>query len=97
MAARLVPDYRNTSYFRVMSSIEKYHSHKGKTQIASWIAKVMRDHFRSPWTTNAVLAALFALFLTAVQTYFAVFPHTDKCQKSICNYLKNSTLKSNGG
>ncbi|CAL5420732.1 unnamed protein product [Camellia sinensis] len=97
MAAGLVPDYRNTSYFCVMSSIEEYHSRKGKTRIASWIAEVMCDHFRSPWTAIAVLAALFAIFLTTIQTYFAAFPRTDKCQESICNYLKNSMLKSNGG
>ncbi|GMP86576.1 hypothetical protein CsSME_00039303 [Camellia sinensis var. sinensis] len=93
MAAGLVPDYRNSNYFSVMPSIEEYHSHKGKTRIASWIAEVMRDHFRSPWTAIAVLAALFAFFLTAVQTYYAAFPRTDKES----NYLENSTLKSNGG
>ncbi|KAI7998317.1 UPF0481 protein [Camellia lanceoleosa] len=97
MAAGLVPDCRNTCYLKVKLRIEEYHSHKGKTKIATWISEVMRDHFRSPWTAIAVLAALFALLLTAVHTYFAVFPRTDKCQESICNYLKNNTLQSNGG
>ncbi|CAL5351831.1 unnamed protein product [Camellia sinensis] len=75
MAAGLVPDYRNTCYFEVKLRIEEYHSHKGKTKIATWISEVMRDHFRSPWTAIAVLAALFALFLTAVNTYFTAFRH----------------------
>ncbi|CAL5420720.1 unnamed protein product [Camellia sinensis] len=59
MAAGLVPD---TSYFRVMSSIKQYHSHKGKIRIASWIVEVMRNHFRSPWPAIAVLAALLLFF-----------------------------------
>ncbi|KAL7194541.1 hypothetical protein ACSBR1_034882 [Camellia fascicularis] len=74
MAAGLVPDCRNTCYSKVKLRIEEYHSHKGKTKIATWISEVMRDHFRSPGTAIAVLAALFAFFFTTVQTYFAAFP-----------------------
>ncbi|KAL7169171.1 hypothetical protein ACSBR2_034251 [Camellia fascicularis] len=78
MASGLVPDCRDTTYIWVKSRIEEYHSHKRKTQIASWISEVMRDHFRSPWTAIAVIAAGFALFLTAVQTYFTIFPYSAK-------------------
>ncbi|CAL5420725.1 unnamed protein product [Camellia sinensis] len=48
MAAGLVPDYRNTNYFCIMSSIEEYHNHKRKTWIASWISEMTSEYFRSP-------------------------------------------------
>ncbi|KAA8517206.1 hypothetical protein F0562_017542 [Nyssa sinensis] len=41
----------------------------------AWLNEVIRDYLRSPWTIIAFLAGIFLLFLTAVQTYFAAFPH----------------------
>ncbi|KAA8517210.1 hypothetical protein F0562_017538 [Nyssa sinensis] len=41
----------------------------------TWLNEVIHDYLRSPWTIIAILAGIFLLFLTAVQTYFAAFPH----------------------
>ncbi|PON52317.1 hypothetical protein PanWU01x14_210280 [Parasponia andersonii] len=41
---------------------------------AIWMAQVYHEHFSSPWTVMAFLAALIVLSLTAVQTWFAIQP-----------------------
>ncbi|KAA8517221.1 hypothetical protein F0562_017527 [Nyssa sinensis] len=43
----------------------------------AWFNEVLHDYLRSPWTIIALLAGIFLLFLTAVQSYFAAFPHPD--------------------
>ncbi|KAG9441578.1 hypothetical protein H6P81_017432 [Aristolochia fimbriata] len=38
-----------------------------------WWAKLLTDYFGNPWTILSVIAAIFLLILTAVQTFFSVF------------------------
>ncbi|XP_062119535.1 uncharacterized protein LOC133834021 [Humulus lupulus] len=39
-----------------------------------WLAEAYSNHFSSPWTTIAFVGAAVALFLTAVQTWYAIHP-----------------------
>ncbi|KAF7146063.1 hypothetical protein RHSIM_Rhsim04G0109500 [Rhododendron simsii] len=47
IATGLVPEDMK-SYADVKKNIEIYHTHVGRTQIATWVSKVMRSYFRSP-------------------------------------------------
>ncbi|KAE8098670.1 hypothetical protein FH972_016714 [Carpinus fangiana] len=60
------------AYKDVKFKIQKYYKSKWLT----WMAQVRHDHFSSPWTIIAFLGVLLALALTAVQAWFAVFPHS---------------------
>ncbi|CAI9779517.1 unnamed protein product [Fraxinus pennsylvanica] len=68
IAIDLVPDLY--VYADTMQQIEDHCQNKGLVWMAEWL----HDHFSSPWTILAFLGAIFALFLTVVQTYFAIFP-----------------------
>ncbi|CAA2966330.1 Hypothetical predicted protein [Olea europaea subsp. europaea] len=54
----------------VKTKIEKHCSSKGKT----WFAELIHTHFHSPWTFTALLAAIFLLCLTFLQTYYTMNP-----------------------
>ncbi|RVW20188.1 UPF0481 protein [Vitis vinifera] len=56
------------AYKEVKTSIQKHYDKRVNT----WIAQGLHDHFRSPWTFMAFIAAVLILFLTAVQTYYAL-------------------------
>ncbi|CAI9779508.1 unnamed protein product [Fraxinus pennsylvanica] len=58
-------------YEDLMLQIQKHCESKAKV----WMAECIHDHFSSPWAFLAFLGAIFVIFLTAVQTYFAVFSH----------------------
>ena len=42
---------------------------------AIWMAQVYHEHFSSPWTVLALLAAGIVLSLTTIQTWYAVHPN----------------------
>ncbi|XP_057983273.1 UPF0481 protein At3g47200-like [Malania oleifera] len=69
IATDLVPNMNTYDY--VSSHIGTYYSQKWK----SWTAEVLHDHFSSPWTAIAFLAAVLAISLSAVQTYFTVLSY----------------------
>ncbi|KAA8518031.1 hypothetical protein F0562_015505 [Nyssa sinensis] len=62
IGADLVP--QSDIYMPVKIKIYNYLESKGRAKVATWLAEVSRDHFRSPWTTIAVFAAFFAIALT---------------------------------
>ncbi|KAJ1413624.1 hypothetical protein SESBI_19447 [Sesbania bispinosa] len=55
-------------YILVKHQIEKHYTNKWKT----WLAQAYNTHFNSPWAMIAFSAALLALVLTFIQTWFAV-------------------------
>ncbi|XP_034706328.1 UPF0481 protein At3g47200-like [Vitis riparia] len=55
-------------YEDVKARIQKHYDKRVNT----WIAQALHNHFRSPWTVMAFIAALLILFLTGVQTYYAL-------------------------
>ncbi|KAG6660056.1 UPF0481 protein At3g47200-like [Carya illinoinensis] len=61
----LVPDA--DAYATVDADIQSHYDTPWKT----WIAQGIHDHFRSPWTVLAFSAAIIALGLTFIQTWFA--------------------------
>ncbi|XP_062078322.1 UPF0481 protein At3g47200-like [Humulus lupulus] len=58
------------AYLTVKMEIQKHYERK----IVAWKAQFYREHFRSPWTILALLAAAAALVLTGIQTYYSVNP-----------------------
>lgn len=57
-------------YISVKLQIEKHYNNKWKT----WLAQAYNTHFNTPWAIIALFAALIALGLTFIQTWFAVDP-----------------------
>ncbi|XP_027357179.1 UPF0481 protein At3g47200-like [Abrus precatorius] len=68
ISADLVPDTER--YERVRSDIEKHYRTKWKT----WIALGYHTYFSNPWAIIAFHAAVVALVLTFIQTWFAINP-----------------------
>lgn len=62
--------FEPNAYGNVKSSIEKH----CKNVIKKWVAEWLNDHFSSPWTFLAFFGAIFALVLTFIQTYKALYP-----------------------
>ncbi|KAL2501964.1 Plant protein of unknown function [Forsythia ovata] len=62
--------YLATIFDDVKMRIEEHCSNKAKT----WIAKLIHTYFRNPWTFIALLAAIFLLYLTFLQTYYTINP-----------------------
>ncbi|KAL7124258.1 hypothetical protein ABFS83_14G036600 [Erythranthe nasuta] len=63
------PDYaRNLQ--DVKMRINEHCSSKAKT----WMAELIHTYFRSPWTAIALLAAIFLLCLTFLQTFYTMNP-----------------------
>ncbi|KAE8098672.1 hypothetical protein FH972_016716 [Carpinus fangiana] len=60
------------AYKDVKIQIQKYYD----THWMTYMAQFRHDHFSSPWTIIAFLGVLLVLALTAVQAWFAVFPHS---------------------
>ncbi|RHN40424.1 hypothetical protein MtrunA17_Chr8g0354581 [Medicago truncatula] len=57
-------------YILIKLQIEKHYTNKWKT----WLAQAYNTHFNTPWAMIAFLAALLALVLTFIQTWFAINP-----------------------
>jgi hypothetical protein len=67
IATDLVPN--PNTYAHVKKQIQNCYATKWKT----WIAQVIHDHFRSPWTIVGFSAAVLVFLLTATQTWYTVF------------------------
>ncbi|KAG7958816.1 hypothetical protein I3843_10G037300 [Carya illinoinensis] len=62
----LVPDFE--AYGDVKKEIQKHYRNRCKT----WIAQAMHEHFSSPWTILAFIAAILGLGLSAIQAFYAI-------------------------
>lgn len=58
-----------SAYHEVKIGIEAHYKNKFKVWMAEWLDQ----HFSSPWTVLAFLGAVFAIFLTVVQTYLTLY------------------------
>ncbi|KAM4079866.1 hypothetical protein ACB094_09G147600 [Castanea mollissima] len=58
-------------YKKVKLEIQEYYDKKSMT----WISQFLHEHFSSPWTVIAFLAAFFVLCLTVVQTVYSVLAY----------------------
>ncbi|PON61215.1 hypothetical protein TorRG33x02_282360 [Trema orientale] len=68
IGSNLVPDH--DAYLEVKNKIQRCYERRSSI----WMAQVYHDHFRSPWTMLALFAAITALLLTAIQTWYAIHP-----------------------
>ncbi|XP_057742975.1 uncharacterized protein LOC130961235 isoform X1 [Arachis stenosperma] len=59
----------NDKYIKIKHQIDKHYTNRWKT----WRAQLHTTYFNNPWSIIAFLAAVLALFLTCVQTWYAVF------------------------
>ncbi|KAA8517222.1 hypothetical protein F0562_017526 [Nyssa sinensis] len=66
---------QSDDYKVVKREMGNYIASKWRPRLKAWLNEMIHDYLRSPWTIIALLAGIFLLFLTAVQTYFAAFPH----------------------
>ncbi|KAF3442494.1 hypothetical protein FNV43_RR16410 [Rhamnella rubrinervis] len=76
----LVPDPH--AYTKVKAQLQKHYKNKWMT----WMAQVYYEHFSNPWTIMAFNAAMVALALSSVQTWFAVFSPPGPCDKFCSNF-----------
>ncbi|KAL5542128.1 hypothetical protein UlMin_009838 [Ulmus minor] len=51
-----------------------------ENRVHSWMAKLWREYFNSPWTLISIFAAFLLLGLTIVQTVFSVLSYTNPKQ-----------------
>ena len=64
----LVPNF--STYKDVKEKIQKHYQNKWMT----WSAQFIHEHFSSPWTVLATVAALIGLVLTFIQTWESLKP-----------------------
>ncbi|PON32312.1 hypothetical protein TorRG33x02_356560, partial [Trema orientale] len=57
-------------YLNVKTEIQTHCERK----CSVWMAQVYQEHFSSPWTILALLAAAIVLALTAIQTWYSIHP-----------------------
>ncbi|RVW81214.1 UPF0481 protein [Vitis vinifera] len=63
------------AYKDVRVRIRKHLKNHYNSKLKMWMTQCLDTYFGSPWTIIAWVGAALALFFTAVQTYFSVFPH----------------------
>lgn len=68
IANGLVPNPE--TYAQVKALMEKHY----KNRVNIWIADWLHTHFSSPWAILAFVAAVFAISLSCMQTYYAANP-----------------------
>ncbi|KAF5473220.1 hypothetical protein F2P56_009845 [Juglans regia] len=71
----LVPD--SAAYGDVKKKIQSHY----RNQLKVWITQAIHEHFSSPWTILAFIAAILGLGLSAVQAFYAVKGDENKKQK----------------
>ena len=55
------------AYGDVKARVQKHYDKRVNT----WIAEGLHEHFRSPWTFTGLIAAVWILLVTGLQTYYA--------------------------
>lgn len=73
VSANLEPNFH--AYKDVRVKIRKHLRSHYNSRLKMWMTQCLDTYFGSPWTIIAWVGAALALFFTAVQTYFSVFPH----------------------
>ncbi|KAG6641026.1 UPF0481 protein At3g47200-like [Carya illinoinensis] len=73
IANDLVPN--PDTYSQVKALMEKHY----KNRVNIWIADWLHTHFRSPWAILAFVAAVSAITLSCLQTYYAANPPNGSC------------------
>ncbi|XP_034690165.1 putative UPF0481 protein At3g02645 [Vitis riparia] len=63
------------AYKDVRVRIWKHLKNHYNSKLKMWMTQFLDTYLGSPWTIIAWVGAALALFFTAVQTYFSVFPH----------------------
>ncbi|MFS8005038.1 hypothetical protein Hanom_Chr13g01232771 [Helianthus anomalus] len=77
--------FMNRAYTEVMQEIQRhYGSFRNRL-----LSQLKHEYFRSPWAIFALLGALMALFLTGVQTYYAIWSPKGTCD-DLCMFLKRN-------
>ncbi|KAK3218151.1 hypothetical protein Dsin_012121 [Dipteronia sinensis] len=81
IADNLVPNPH--VYAHVKNKLERHYRNK----IKIWLSEWLHTHFTSPWTVLAFVGAIFALVLSVIQTYEAVYAtETAPCPCAAANH-----------
>ncbi|KAJ7976681.1 hypothetical protein O6P43_006430 [Quillaja saponaria] len=73
-ATRYFTQDNSVQYQKIRKEISRHCKDRVKIKVGTWMDEVRETYFGSPWTVIAVFASALALVLTAVQTYFAIYP-----------------------
>ncbi|KAJ0479798.1 hypothetical protein HanRHA438_Chr13g0584351 [Helianthus annuus] len=79
----LVPN--NLAYLEAKYHMQKHY----KSRRNSLISELKHEYVKSPWAFFALLGALIALFLSAVQSYYTVWSPEGECDE-LCKLLKKN-------
>ena len=74
LATYLSPDYN--AYNDVVNGIKdhyKRHFNRERVRIGEWVDQCKRTYFTSPWTIISLIAAIFLLLLTLLQTIYTIW------------------------
>ncbi|XXG51807.1 hypothetical protein AAC387_Pa03g0298 [Persea americana] len=72
LATNLSPE--SNAYSDVIQGMEG-HSKRHFNHVRLWISQFFRNHFTSPWTVISLVAAIFVILLTLVQTIYSVLSY----------------------
>jgi len=62
----------NDSYLSGLSDqVNRYYEHKWST----WVASLKHNYFSNPWAIVSVVAAVFLLLLTTMQTFYSAYSY----------------------
>ncbi|KAF9664621.1 hypothetical protein SADUNF_Sadunf16G0037400 [Salix dunnii] len=64
---------------RVLNKVKKDIESHYRNTIKRWAAKYLDTYFSRPWSFITFVAASFTIALTAIQSYFALFPLNNNC------------------
>ncbi|KAH6808499.1 hypothetical protein C2S51_029607 [Perilla frutescens var. frutescens] len=67
-------DFDGIETIPVFDEIKMRINNHCKSKAKTWIAQLINTYFHSPWTAIALLAAVFLLCLTCLQTYYTLNP-----------------------
>ncbi|KAL4587441.1 hypothetical protein LXL04_000312 [Taraxacum kok-saghyz] len=79
----LVPN--NLAYSKEKKKIQKHYESLRNTRFS----QLKHEYIKSPWSFLALIGAVMALFLSAVQTYFTIWGRKGECEK-LCEFLKKN-------
>lgn len=73
---------------RVFEEVKRINEHCD-SKPETWMADLIQTYFDSPWNAIALLAAMFHLCLSFLQTYYRIHPAKDKNDRNRARDMLN--------
>ncbi|KAJ4965355.1 hypothetical protein NE237_017204 [Protea cynaroides] len=71
LCQEVVYDINNSDLSRLSEEVNRYHSHKWN----AWKASLKHNYFNNPWAIISVVAAVFLLLLSFIQSFYTVYAY----------------------